>query len=87
MLKRLAKWWRRYKNQHGWDFKTRKVAHSAHMRRDKEGDVILLVSRKGEGIYSHECKYCGMTLTFPYEHSILAFHNMQRHLRAKHDVL
>lgn len=71
----MRKWWRRLKHRRGWDF-----IKCSHMRYN-------VARGKRERIYTYQCKYCGLRIVFTWEHTLLAYHNMQRHLRARHDVL
>ena len=77
----MRKWWRRFKNNKGWDFS--KITHPCWSLIRENGMVL-----DDRGIYSYKCKYCGLSLTFPWRETPLAYHNMQRHIKAKHiDIL
>ena len=81
----MRKWWRRFKNKKGWDF-TKKQRKGYCMTRLINERVALISDNYG--IYSYRCSYCGKTIVFPWRETNLAYHNMQRHIKAKHiDVL
>ena len=85
----MKKRWRKFKNRMGWDFKKvqigrffyRKTVHaSCGLHYSETSRMIVDVN----GCYAYVCKYCGMYIRFPWRHTVLAYHNMQRHLKAKH---
>lgn len=79
----MRKWWRKLKNKWGWDFKKIRSGKRFHTRLDKNGHTINQYF-DDNGIYTYKCSYCGMFLTFPWKETHLAYHNMQRHIKAKH---
>ena len=90
----MKKWWRKFKNRRGWDF-TKKQEGTFFYRTtrpkkysDSAGGCFhlkeaFLVS-DSYGCYSYTCNYCGKQILFPWKETFLAYHNMQRHIKAKH---
>jgi hypothetical protein len=77
----MRKWWRKFKNQRGWDFH-KKQRPGYYMTRINN-NIISIISDE-YGIYSYRCSYCGKVIMFPWRETNLAYHNMQRHIKAKH---
>ena len=94
----MKKWWRRFKNKRGWDFVKKHIGlfyyrcTPSKKYSDGHGDCFSLreayMVSDPYGCYIYECKYCGKIIRFPWRDTNLAYHNMQRHIKAKHiDVL
>jgi len=86
----MRKWWRGFKHKYGWDFKCHLLGVSHYYRcytRNKQKYIRVVVAKDEMGCYDFTCNYCGMQIKFPGELINLAMANMQRHIRAKHDVL
>jgi len=95
----MRKWWRKFKNKKGWDF--RKVSLGKAIFRLGKNSKNFDCTGGGcysfresymvtdpNGCYVYICKYCGLEIKFPWRETALAYHNMQRHIKAKHiDVL
>jgi len=77
----MKKWWRRFKNKHGMDFSKLKCPGKI-MTRIKRSNLMFIFDPNG--IYIYKCKYCAMRIKFPWNETHLAYHNMQRHIKAKH---
>lgn len=81
----MRKWWRKFKNRHGWDFSKKNLGPTALKTRE-DGKVVSIADKNG--CYVYRCKYCTFDLIFPWSMTNLFYHNMQRHIQAKHiDVL
>lgn len=94
----MRKWWRKFKNKHGWDFKKGYIGlffcRTTKYKKYPDGEGGWWSSRETStitdpnGCYYYKCSYCGLTLRFPWRETPLAYHNIQRHIKAKHiDVL
>lgn len=82
----MRKWWRKFKNKHGWDFKKVSLGPRAVKVCKNNGKIISIADPNG--CYVYVCRYCGLRIVFPWKEFPLAYHNMQRHIKAKHlDVL
>jgi hypothetical protein len=90
----MRKWWRKFKNRRGWDFKkicvgsfifraTKATKHSSCDGSCYNIRESYIISDPND-CYSYTCSYCGKQLLFPWKETLLAYHNMQRHIKAKH---
>ena len=82
----MRKWWRRFKNRMGWDFKKKSIGQFLRKKEVNEPywQYEAFWVTDPNGCYVYICKYCGLYLTFPWRETHLAYHNMQRHIKAKH---